>query len=46
VTDSTIAPRTIEGFLDTLASDDPTPGGGAVAAVCGAAGASSRWSAG
>jgi formiminotetrahydrofolate cyclodeaminase len=39
VTGSTIGPRTIEGFLETLASDAPTPGGGAVAAVCGAAGA-------
>jgi formiminotetrahydrofolate cyclodeaminase len=39
VTPSTIGPTTIEGFLETLASDDPTPGGGAVAAVCGAAGA-------
>jgi formiminotetrahydrofolate cyclodeaminase len=31
--------QTIEGFLDGLASDSPTPGGGAVAALCGAAGA-------
>jgi formiminotetrahydrofolate cyclodeaminase len=28
----------IQGFLDRLASDAPTPGGGAVAALCGAAG--------
>ncbi|MCI0633777.1 MAG: cyclodeaminase/cyclohydrolase family protein [Actinobacteria bacterium] len=34
----TIASQTIEGFLDGLASDSPTPGGGAVAALAGAAG--------
>lgn len=34
-----IAGQSIEGFLDGLASDSPTPGGGAVAALCGAAGA-------
>lgn len=34
-----IAGSTIAGFLETLASDSPTPGGGAVAALCGAAGA-------
>jgi formiminotetrahydrofolate cyclodeaminase len=39
VTGSATGPRTIDGFLETLASDSPTPGGGAVAAVCGAAGA-------
>ena len=33
-----IASQTIEGFLDGLASDAPTPGGGAVAALAGAAG--------
>jgi formiminotetrahydrofolate cyclodeaminase len=30
---------TLEGFLDKLASSDPTPGGGAVAGAAGAAGA-------
>jgi formiminotetrahydrofolate cyclodeaminase len=39
VTRPAIGPTTIEEFLETLASDAPTPGGGAVAAVCGAAGA-------
>jgi formiminotetrahydrofolate cyclodeaminase len=39
MTGSAIGPQTIEGFLETLASDSPTPGGGAVAAVSGAAGA-------
>jgi formiminotetrahydrofolate cyclodeaminase len=34
-----IAGQPIEAFLDGLASDAPTPGGGAVAALCGAAGA-------
>jgi methenyltetrahydrofolate cyclohydrolase len=34
-----IAQRTVEDFLRQLASDAPTPGGGAVAAVAGAAGA-------
>lgn len=34
-----IATRTIEGFLDALASDAPTPGGGAVAGLAGASGA-------
>jgi len=34
-----IAGQSIEAFLDGLASDSPTPGGGAVAALCGAAGA-------
>jgi methenyltetrahydrofolate cyclohydrolase len=34
-----IAEETIDRFLDTLASDSPTPGGGAVAALAGAAGA-------
>ncbi|HZD18807.1 MAG TPA: glutamate formimidoyltransferase, partial [Actinomycetota bacterium] len=31
--------QTIAGFLDVLGSDAPTPGGGAVAGLCGAAGA-------
>lgn len=34
----TIASQTIEGFLDGLGSGSPTPGGGAVAALSGAAG--------
>ncbi|HEX6231484.1 MAG TPA: glutamate formimidoyltransferase [Actinomycetota bacterium] len=34
-----IGGETIGGFLDALASDAPTPGGGAVAGLCGAAGA-------
>lgn len=34
-----IANQPIETFLSELASDAPTPGGGAVAGVCGAAGA-------
>jgi methenyltetrahydrofolate cyclohydrolase len=34
-----IAEQTIEAFLRGLASDDPTPGGGAVAALSGATGA-------
>ncbi len=32
--------RTVDGFLDALASDTPTPGGGSAAAVSGAIGAS------
>lgn len=34
-----IARQPVEAFLEGLASDAPTPGGGAVAALCGAAGA-------
>jgi formiminotetrahydrofolate cyclodeaminase len=34
-----IAGQRVSEFLDGLASDAPTPGGGAVAALCGAAGA-------
>jgi formiminotetrahydrofolate cyclodeaminase len=34
-----IGERTIDRFLATVASDSPTPGGGAVAALAGAAGA-------
>jgi formiminotetrahydrofolate cyclodeaminase len=34
-----IAEQTVEAFLGSLASDDPTPGGGAVAALAGATGA-------
>jgi methenyltetrahydrofolate cyclohydrolase len=36
---ATIGSRTIGEFLDRLASDSPTPGGGAVAALAAAAGA-------
>lgn len=36
---SGIRSQPVEGFLDRLASADPTPGGGAVAAVSGAVGA-------
>jgi formiminotetrahydrofolate cyclodeaminase len=36
---SDIGGRTIDAFLGALASDDPTPGGGAVAGLVGAAGA-------
>jgi methenyltetrahydrofolate cyclohydrolase len=38
-TSSGIGANTIEGFLEALASDAATPGGGAVAGLCGAAGA-------
>lgn len=34
-----IGGHTIDGFLETLASDSPTPGGGAVAALAAASGA-------
>lgn len=34
-----IAEQTVDSFLGRLASDDPTPGGGSMAAVAGAAGA-------
>jgi glutamate formiminotransferase/formiminotetrahydrofolate cyclodeaminase len=37
--DEGIGGHSVAGFLDGLASSDPTPGGGAVAAVSGAAGA-------
>ena len=39
VSDDRLASLTIDGFLDVLASDAPTPGGGAVAAIAGATGA-------
>jgi formiminotetrahydrofolate cyclodeaminase len=39
VSDDGMGSRTIESFLNDLASDSPTPGGGAVAGLCGAAGA-------
>lgn len=35
-TEGGIATQTIDGFLDALASDAPTPGGGAVAGLAGA----------
>lgn len=37
--DERLASLTVDGFLATLASDAPTPGGGAVAAIAGATGA-------
>jgi glutamate formiminotransferase/formiminotetrahydrofolate cyclodeaminase len=39
VSDDDLGSRTIGSFLNDLASDSPTPGGGAVAGLCGAAGA-------
>jgi formiminotetrahydrofolate cyclodeaminase len=39
VSDRGVGSRTIGSFLDDLASDAPTPGGGAVAGLCGATGA-------
>jgi formiminotetrahydrofolate cyclodeaminase len=39
VTDERLASMTLEGFLDVLGSDAPTPGGGAAGAVSGATGA-------
>lgn len=39
VNEDDIGSQSVEGFLAVLASDSPTPGGGAVAALCGAAGA-------
>jgi formiminotetrahydrofolate cyclodeaminase len=39
VSQDRIAERTLEAYLDTLASSSPTPGGGAVAAVGAATGA-------
>jgi glutamate formiminotransferase/formiminotetrahydrofolate cyclodeaminase len=39
VSDDGTRTQRIEAFLETLASDSPTPGGGAVAALAGAAGA-------
>jgi glutamate formiminotransferase/formiminotetrahydrofolate cyclodeaminase len=39
VSDHGVGSQTVRSFLDGLASDSPTPGGGAVAGLCGAAGA-------
>ncbi len=39
MSDESLAAKTIEGFLDVLGSDAPTPGGGAVAGIVGATGA-------
>ena len=39
MTDERVANMTVEGFLDTLGSDAPTPGGGAAGAISGATGA-------
>ena len=39
MTDDRLARMTLEGFLDILGSDAPTPGGGAAGAVSGAIGA-------
>jgi formiminotetrahydrofolate cyclodeaminase len=39
VTGERLANMTVEGFLDTLGSDAPTPGGGAAGAISGATGA-------
>ena len=38
MSDESLAAKTIEGFLDVLGSDAPTPGGGAVAGIAGATG--------
>jgi methenyltetrahydrofolate cyclohydrolase len=39
VTDERLAGKTVEGFLEVLSSDAPTPGGGAAGAIAGATGA-------
>jgi formiminotetrahydrofolate cyclodeaminase len=39
VNETTIGERTVAGFLEVLASDSPTPGGGAAGGVAGATGA-------
>jgi formiminotetrahydrofolate cyclodeaminase len=39
VSEDRLADRSVAGFLQILASDAPTPGGGAVAAIAGATGA-------
>lgn len=40
MSDARFGGMTVDGFLDGMASNDPTPGGGAAAAVAGASGAS------
>ena len=40
MSDARFGGMTVDGFLDGMASKDPTPGGGAAAAVAGATGAS------
>lgn len=40
MSDARIGAMTIEGFLEAMGSADPTPGGGAAAAIAGATGAS------
>jgi formiminotetrahydrofolate cyclodeaminase len=39
VTDERLASMSVEGFLEVLGSDAPTPGGGAAGAIAGATGA-------
>ena len=39
VTDERLASKSVEGFLEVLGSDAPTPGGGAAGAIAGATGA-------
>ncbi|MGH2594502.1 MAG: cyclodeaminase/cyclohydrolase family protein [Actinomycetota bacterium] len=39
MTDERLVSMTVEGFLDVLGSDAPTPGGGAAGAIAGATGA-------
>lgn len=39
MTEERFGDMTIEGFLDAMGSNDPTPGGGAAAAIAGATGA-------
>ena len=39
MTDERLASTSVEGFLEVLGSDAPTPGGGAAGAIAGATGA-------
>ena len=39
MTDERLASSSVEGFLEVLGSDAPTPGGGAAGAIAGATGA-------
>ena len=39
MTDARFGEMTVDGFLDAMASERPTPGGGAAAAMAGATGA-------